>query len=146
MEAHAVGVLDTGIAVTMADRGVRYFLVRVTEFTTRQPRLLPEGTAMHDRIRTDIPAGIVRTRQVRTDAGLGRWTLLAWIPDPDRPDIQPQDRFIWASYAVTDDEDPGRLPVNMEWRRGPEGWHVGADRYDTQTAAIEAALRIWRGR
>ncbi len=36
MEAHPVGgELDTGIAVTMADRGVRYFLVRVSEFTTR---------------------------------------------------------------------------------------------------------------
>ena len=35
MEAHAVGELDTGIAVTMADGGVRYFLVRVQEFTTR---------------------------------------------------------------------------------------------------------------
>jgi hypothetical protein len=32
VEAHAVGELDTGIAVTMADRGVRYFLVRVSEF------------------------------------------------------------------------------------------------------------------
>ena len=29
---HAV---TTGIAVTTADRGVRYFLVRVSEFTTR---------------------------------------------------------------------------------------------------------------
>ena len=35
VEAHAVGELDTGIAVTTADRGVRYFLVRVSEFTTR---------------------------------------------------------------------------------------------------------------
>jgi hypothetical protein len=33
--AHAVGPLDTGIVVTTADRGVRYFLVRVSEFTTR---------------------------------------------------------------------------------------------------------------
>ncbi len=32
VEAHAVGELDTGIAVTTADRGVRYFLVRVSEF------------------------------------------------------------------------------------------------------------------
>ena len=31
VEAHAVGELDTGVAVTMADR-VRYFLVRVSEF------------------------------------------------------------------------------------------------------------------
>jgi hypothetical protein len=29
VEAHAVGELDTGIVVTTADRGVRYFLVRV---------------------------------------------------------------------------------------------------------------------
>ena len=101
---------------------------------------------MHDRIRTDIPDGIVRTRNVRMDAGLGRWTLLAWIPDPDRPDTQPQERFIWANYAVTDDEDPGRLPVNVEWRRGLAGWHVGADRSDTQKLAIETALRIGRGR
>ena len=35
VEAHAVGELDTGIAVTTADRGNRYFLVRVSEFTTR---------------------------------------------------------------------------------------------------------------
>ena len=35
MEAHAVGELDTGLVVTMADQGVRYFLVRVSEFTTR---------------------------------------------------------------------------------------------------------------
>ena len=35
MEAHAVGELDTGMVVTMADRGDRYFLVRVSEFTTR---------------------------------------------------------------------------------------------------------------
>ena len=35
VEAHAVGELDTGVAVTTADRGVRYFLVRVSEFTTR---------------------------------------------------------------------------------------------------------------
>jgi hypothetical protein len=35
VEAHAVGVLDTGIAVTTADRGIRYFLVRVTELTNR---------------------------------------------------------------------------------------------------------------
>jgi hypothetical protein len=111
-----------------------------------QHGLYPEGTTMHDRIRTDIPDGIVRTRQVSTAEGLGRWTLLAWMPDPERPAIQPQERFIWASYAVTDDEDPRMKPVAIEWRRGPEGWHVGADRYDTQTAAIEAALRIGRTR
>lgn len=35
VEAHAVGVLDTGIAVTTTDQGIRYFLVRVSEFTTR---------------------------------------------------------------------------------------------------------------
>ena len=35
VEAHAVGVLDTGICVTTTDRGNRYFLVRVSEFTTR---------------------------------------------------------------------------------------------------------------
>ncbi|HMD26551.1 MAG TPA: hypothetical protein VKG61_19810 [Streptosporangiaceae bacterium] len=35
VEAHAVGVLDTGICVTTTDRGNRYFLVRVTEFSTR---------------------------------------------------------------------------------------------------------------
>ena len=35
MEAHAVGELDTGLVVTMADQGVRYFLVRVSEFTAR---------------------------------------------------------------------------------------------------------------
>ena len=35
VEAHAVGELDTGVVVTTADRGVRYFLVRVSEFTTR---------------------------------------------------------------------------------------------------------------
>ena len=35
MEAHAVGELDTGVVVTTTDRGVRYFLVRVSEFTTR---------------------------------------------------------------------------------------------------------------
>ena len=35
MEAHAVGELDTGLVVTTADRGNRYFLVRVPEFTTR---------------------------------------------------------------------------------------------------------------
>ena len=29
VEAHAVGELDTGVVVTTADRGVRYFLVRV---------------------------------------------------------------------------------------------------------------------
>ena len=82
---------------------------------------------MHDRIRTDIPDG--SSACGRSHGRRARpLDLLAWIPDPDRPDIQPQDRFIWASYAVTDDEDPGRLPVNMEWRRGPEGWHVGADR------------------
>jgi hypothetical protein len=34
VEAHAVGVLDTGVAVTTAGR-VRYFLVRVAEFDTR---------------------------------------------------------------------------------------------------------------
>jgi hypothetical protein len=36
------------------------------------------------------------------------------MPHPDRPDIQPQERFIWVSYAITDDEDPRRLPVNIE--------------------------------
>jgi hypothetical protein len=35
IEAHAVGELDTGVVVTTADRGTRYFLVRVAEFTTR---------------------------------------------------------------------------------------------------------------
>ena len=35
MEAHAVGELETGLVVTTADRGNRYFLVRVAEFTTR---------------------------------------------------------------------------------------------------------------
>ena len=35
MEAHAVGELDTGIAVTTAGGGMRYFLVRMAEFTTR---------------------------------------------------------------------------------------------------------------
>ena len=35
VEAHAVGALDTGIAVTTTGQGVRYFLVRVAEFTTR---------------------------------------------------------------------------------------------------------------
>jgi hypothetical protein len=35
VEAHAVGELDAGVVVTTADRGVRYFLVRVSEFTTR---------------------------------------------------------------------------------------------------------------
>ena len=35
VEAHAVGELDTGIVVTTADQGNRYFLVRVFEFTTR---------------------------------------------------------------------------------------------------------------
>ena len=34
-EAHAVGELDTGVVVTTADRGVRYFLVRVSEFSHR---------------------------------------------------------------------------------------------------------------
>jgi hypothetical protein len=34
VEAHAVGELDTGVAVTTADR-VRYFLVRVAEFDYR---------------------------------------------------------------------------------------------------------------
>ena len=34
VEAHAVGDLDTGVAVTTADR-VRYFLVRVAEFDHR---------------------------------------------------------------------------------------------------------------
>ena len=35
VEVHAVGELDTGILVTTADQGNRYFLVRVSEFTTR---------------------------------------------------------------------------------------------------------------
>ena len=35
MEAHAVGELDTGLVVTTADRGNRYFLVRVSEFAAR---------------------------------------------------------------------------------------------------------------
>ena len=34
VEVHAVGELDTGVAVTTADR-VRYFLVRVAEFDHR---------------------------------------------------------------------------------------------------------------
>jgi hypothetical protein len=34
VEAHAVGELDTGVVVTTAE-GNRYFLVRVSEFTTR---------------------------------------------------------------------------------------------------------------
>ena len=34
VEAHPVGELDTGVAVTTADR-VRYFLVRVAEFDHR---------------------------------------------------------------------------------------------------------------
>ena len=35
VEAHAVGELDTGVVVTTADRGIRYFLVRVSEYTHR---------------------------------------------------------------------------------------------------------------
>ena len=35
VEAHAVGELDTGLVVTTAGRGVRYFLVRVSEFEHR---------------------------------------------------------------------------------------------------------------
>ena len=35
MEAHAVGELDTGLVVTTADRGNRYFLVQVREFAAR---------------------------------------------------------------------------------------------------------------
>lgn len=35
VEAHAVGELDTGVVVTTAHRGIRYFLVRVSEFTHR---------------------------------------------------------------------------------------------------------------
>lgn len=35
IEAHAVGELDTGVAVTTADRGARYYLVRVQEFDHR---------------------------------------------------------------------------------------------------------------
>lgn len=35
VEAHAVGELDTGVVVTAPDQSVRYFLVRVAEFTTR---------------------------------------------------------------------------------------------------------------
>jgi hypothetical protein len=35
VEAHAVGELDTGVALTTADRGLRYFLVRVAEFDHR---------------------------------------------------------------------------------------------------------------
>jgi len=34
VEAHAVGELDTGVVVTTAD-GIRYFLVRVSEYTHR---------------------------------------------------------------------------------------------------------------
>ena len=34
LEAHAVG-LDTGVVVTTADRGTRYFLVRVQEYAHR---------------------------------------------------------------------------------------------------------------
>jgi hypothetical protein len=34
-EAHATGALDTGIAVTTAGHGVRYFLVSVREFRHR---------------------------------------------------------------------------------------------------------------
>jgi hypothetical protein len=33
VEAHAVGELDTGVVVTTADLGIRYFLVRVSEYT-----------------------------------------------------------------------------------------------------------------
>ena len=35
VEAHAVGELDTGLVVTTADQGNRYFLVRVREFAAR---------------------------------------------------------------------------------------------------------------
>lgn len=35
VEAHAVGELDTGVVVTTADLGIRYFLVRVSEYTHR---------------------------------------------------------------------------------------------------------------
>ncbi len=35
VEAHAVGELDTGVVVTTAERGIRYFLVRVSEYTHR---------------------------------------------------------------------------------------------------------------
>jgi hypothetical protein len=35
VEAHPVGEFVTGVAVTSADGGVRYFLVRVSEFDTR---------------------------------------------------------------------------------------------------------------
>ncbi len=35
IEAHPVGELDTGVVVTTAERGIRYFLVRVAEFTHR---------------------------------------------------------------------------------------------------------------
>ena len=35
VEAHAVGVLDLGVAVTMADQRIRYYLVRVREYDTR---------------------------------------------------------------------------------------------------------------
>ena len=35
IEAHPVGELDTGLVVTTAAGATRYFLVRVSEFTTR---------------------------------------------------------------------------------------------------------------
>jgi hypothetical protein len=35
VECHPVGVLDLGVAVTMADQRVRYYLVRVREYDTR---------------------------------------------------------------------------------------------------------------
>ena len=35
VEAHAVGGLDTGLVVTTADQGNRYFLVQVREFAAR---------------------------------------------------------------------------------------------------------------
>ncbi len=35
VEAHAVGVLDLGVAVTMTDQRIRYYLVRVREYDTR---------------------------------------------------------------------------------------------------------------
>ena len=35
VEAHPVGAEVTGVVVTTADGGVRYFLVRVSEFDTR---------------------------------------------------------------------------------------------------------------
>ena len=37
VEAHATGALDPGVVITTAEGGNRYFLVRVAEFTTRQP-------------------------------------------------------------------------------------------------------------